>query len=459
MMSLREAAMALGTVASANAASRFQQVSTDSRTLLPGSLFVALKGPNHDGHDHLAVVAAAGAAGAIVDHRCSVDLPQLVVADTRRALGVVAAYWRQRLPLQLVGVTGSNGKTTVKEMIAAILRQLGSTLATEGNLNNDIGVPLTLLKARPFHQYAVIEMGMSAAGELTWLSSITRPDVAVITNAGPAHLQQFRDVNEIARAKGEILSSLSSKGTAVINGDDPAADFWRSLAEPRKIIDFALDNPAAAIRGHWSATRSGGLLKVEGVAGEWQTELSLLGRANGINALAAVAVAHLLGATPEQCQQGLASLQPVSGRLQLINLSAGGQLINDCYNANPASLGNAIEVLAQMPGRKTLVLGDMGELGEKSEDFHREAGSVAAAAGIDRLFTIGNQSRLAADAFASLRPCGAHHYSDINQCCADLPGFDSNDYLLVKGSRSAGLERLVEFLVERVDGDLPEVLH
>ena len=444
MMSLRETAMVLGTVVSANASGRYQQISTDSRDLLPGSLFVALRGPHHDGHDHLSMVEAAGAVGAIVEKRKPIDLPQLVVADTRVALGKIAAYWRRRLPLSLVAITGSNGKTTVKGMVAEIVAEIGKTLATEGNQNNEIGVPLTLLRARPFHQYAIVEMGMSRAGELTGLSAMGGPDVAVITNAGPAHLQQFDDVTGVAMAKGEIFSGLTEQGVAIINGDDPAADLWRQLAAPRQVIEFSLENPSAAIYGQWQATGSGGTLTVSSETTTWQADLFLFGRHNGANALAAIAVGTVLGATETQMAAALARCQPVAGRLQPLLCPNGLTLIDDSYNANPVSLQMAIDVLAQMPGRRTLVLGDMGELGSQSEALHRQVGEIARTAGIEQLMTTGRLSALASEAFGD----AGQHFDDQPALLKQLRQLSRGDTVLIKGSRAAAMDRIVAGLLD-----------
>ena len=450
MMSLREAAMVLGTVASADASARFQQVSIDSRKMLPGSLFVALRGPNHDGHDHLAAVAASGATGAVVEQRSSVNLPQLVVSDTRIALGQLAEYWRERWPLKLIAVTGSNGKTTVKEMIAKITSQLGPTLSTLGNLNNEIGVPLTLLRVRPFHEFAVVEMGMSASGELTRLSAISHPDIAVITNAGAAHLENFQDMRAVAKAKGEIFNDLAADGTAVINGDDPAAELWRELAAPRRVVEFSLNNRAASIRGEWQPTANGGELSLNGDSGQWRVQLQLFGRENGANALAAIAVGYLLGASAESMASALALCQPVSGRLQLMATPAGARLIDDSYNANPDSLRLAIDVLAQQSGQRTLVLGDMAELGSGSAEFHREAGLAAREAGIERLLTIGNDSRHATDTFG----VAAEHCVDRASLVGYLQQLGEGDTLLVKGSRSAAMDKIVAELMAVPSGEI-----
>ncbi|MBL4621185.1 MAG: UDP-N-acetylmuramoyl-tripeptide--D-alanyl-D-alanine ligase [Immundisolibacteraceae bacterium] len=448
-MSLRETALVLGTVVSANASSRYQQISTDSRDLLPGSLFVALRGPNHDGHDHLAVVEAAGAVGAIVEQRKPIDLPQLVVPDSRAALGKIAAYWRRKLPLTLVAITGSNGKTTVKGMVAEIVAEIGKTLATEGNQNNEIGVPLTLLKVRPFHQFAVIEMGMSGPGELTSLSAMGQPDVAVINNAGPAHLEKFDDVNGVAAAKGEILSGLKSQGIAIINGDDPAADVWRRLAGARRVIDFSMTKPGAALYGQWQANGSGGTLTVCSDNETWQADLFLLGRHNGANALAAIAVGNVLGATSAQMAAALARCQPVAGRLQPLLCSNGLTVIDDSYNANPASMQMAIEVLAQMPGRRTLVLGDMGELGRQSEALHRQLATQARTAGIERMLTIGELSAVATQAFGE----GGEHFEDQQALVKQLQQLRRGDTVLIKGSRAAGMDRVVARLMNEEGAD------
>ncbi len=415
----------------------FQGVCTDTRVSMPGALFVALKGPNHDGHDHLPEAANQGAMAALVERRVEAELPQLVVKDSRLGLGHLAAAWREELGLPLAAITGSNGKTTVKEMLAAILAQVGPTLATRGNLNNDIGVPLTLLSLERGHQYGVIEMGANHPGEIQYLVGLTRPQVALVNNAGGAHLEGFGSLKGVAEAKGEIYGGLAEDGVAVINADDRFADYWRGLAEGRRQISFGMESDAD-VKGQWSEAG----LKVSCPQGEFSVQLKLAGRHNGMNALAATACALGLGVGIDAIAAGLASVEPVAGRLQEV---ATG-LINDCYNANPASLAAALDVLAARPGRRVLVLGDMGELGADSAAQHRECGAATAEAGIDALYALGELSREAVAGFGE----GARHFDTVEALVAALkPELSAGSTLLFKASRSMRLERVIEQLKEQ----------
>jgi len=423
----------------------FSSVSTDTRTLQPGALFVALQGPNFDGHGFIEAARDRGAVGALVAEPQSADLPWIRVEDTRLALGRLAAAWGQHKAVPRVAVTGSNGKTTVKEMIAAILQQQGPVLATRGNLNNEIGMPLTLLGLRDEH-FAVLELGANHPGEIAYLTRIAAPDVAVITNAGSAHLEGFGDLDGVARAKGEILAGLTDQGTAVLNADDPYLGYWQGLVADKRLLTFGFAAGAdvrtepARVQTRWTDLGFQTHVPVHTPSGEFTLELQLGGEHNLRNALAACAVALALGQPTVQIQRGLAAVGPVAGRLQTRLTPAGVRLIDDSYNANPDSMGAAIEVLRSAPGRRWLVMGDLAELGESARDLHAGIGARARAAGIERLWCCGPLSRSAAEAFG---PDG-RHFTDRSALAAALqPALAAGDTVLVKGSRSAGMERVV----------------
>ncbi len=441
---LREAACLLNGEAS-GADVVFTTVSTDSRQLSVGALFVALTGPNFDGHDFIAAARERGAVAALVSRPVADPLPQLRVADTRLALGQLAAAWRSRFTGMLVALTGSNGKTTLKEMIAAILRVRGPTLATEGNLNNDIGVPLTLLRLNGEHAHAVIEMGANHPGEIAYLTGLAQPDVAIINNAGPCHLEGFGDVAGVARAKGEIFQGLGPKGVAVINRDDEYADYWVGLNPGRRIMDFGLDRPAM-VRGEILDAASN-RFRLSTTMEEITVRLPLTGRHNVRNALAAAAAALAVGATLEDIRRGLESLREVGGRLQHLLGRHGGAVIHDAYNANPASLAAALAAVGAGPGRKWLVLGDMRELGPAADAWHARSGSEARVAGFERLYALGEHSRAAVAAFGT----GAAHFEDVDALVADLNRDLHQDgepaVVLVKGSRGMRMERVVTALM------------
>ncbi|HKK13202.1 MAG TPA: UDP-N-acetylmuramoyl-tripeptide--D-alanyl-D-alanine ligase [Gammaproteobacteria bacterium] len=421
----------------------FAGVSTDTRTLQQGNLFVALQGPSFDGHAFLDQARSRGAAGAAVQHGVADPLAQLVVPDTRRCLGDLARHWRGRFSLPVIAVTGSNGKTTVKEMIAAVLRRRGEVLATRGNLNNDIGVPLTLFGLNAEHASAVVEMGANHCGEIANLASIAGPTVAVVTNAGPAHLEGFGSLDGVARGKGELFSGLGDDGIAVINADDPYAPLWRELAGERRVMDFALEKPAA-VSATWQAEGAGSRLDLRTPDGELEIQLALPGRHNVMNALAAAAAALAAGASLTQVGEGLGSLQPVPGRLTVSRRKDGVEIIDDTYNANPASLAAALEVLGARGGRRWVVLGDMGELGAGAQALHARTGRELRAAGVDRLYALGPLAAAAADAFGE----GARPFPTMEALVAALtndvqPGVS----VLVKGSRRMQMERAVHALV------------
>ena len=351
---------------------RFASVSTDTRSIAPGDLYVALRGPNFDGHEFVAQAAQKGAVGAMVEHPLDLELSQLRVADTRAGLGILAGAWRQAFSVPLVAVTGSNGKTTVKEMLAAILSRRGRVLATLGNLNNDIGMPLTLLRLQD-EDYAVIELGASGPGEIGYLSGIARPDVVVLNNVGKAHLEGFGSLEGIARAKAEIISGLSAEGVVVLNGDDRWAELWRELAGGHRVLSFGLETAVDVsadprqLHTHWDQQGFRCRFDMCTPQGEVAVDLALAGRHNLMNALAAAAAALALGAGLEDIREGLVGIQPVRGRLQTRIGANGLRVIDDTYNANPDSVVAAIEVLITAPGRRWLILGDLAELGPESE--------------------------------------------------------------------------------------------
>jgi UDP-N-acetylmuramoyl-tripeptide--D-alanyl-D-alanine ligase len=424
----------------------FAAVTTDTRKLAAGELFVALRGPNFDGNAYLGEAAARGAAGAIAEHAGPEGLPVIVVDDALVALQRAAQAWRARLTLPLVAVAGSNGKTTTKEMIAAILEGCGPTLATAGNLNNHIGVPLTLLRLTADHRHAVIEMGANHAGDVTQLAGFAMPQIGIVTNAGAEHLEGFGSLEGAARAEGELFAALGRDGTAILNADDGFAALWRDMTVAR-IVSFGLgakaDFTAREIR---TAVGSGGFstrFVLVTPQGETAVELHLAGKHNVINAIGAAAAASAAGATLDAIAAGLARMRPVQGRLQRRAAHGGGWIIDDSYNANPSSLQAAIDVLEAVGGRRFLVLGEMAELGTFARDAHLEAGRYARAHGVERLFAIGEATRLAVESFGA----GAAWYADADSLAAAVAGELAADVcVLVKGSRMNRLERVVRAL-------------
>jgi UDP-N-acetylmuramoyl-tripeptide--D-alanyl-D-alanine ligase len=424
----------------------FTQVSTDTRTVRANELFVALRGPHFDGEQFVGAALAAGAAGAVVAAAQPLALPQIVVADTQEALARGASAWRAQFDIPLVGVAGSNGKTTVKEMTAAILGAAGACLATRGNLNNHIGVPLTLLRLEPEHRFAVIETGANRAGDVAGLAALARPTVGLITNAGAEHLEGFGSLEGVARAEGEMVAALASDATAVINADDAFAALWRTLTRAR-VVSFGTRNAA-----DFSATDIRFGIDAEGfhtrftlvcALGRTAVEMRLGGRHNVANALAAAAAAAAAGAKLEHIRSGLAAMRAVQGRLQLKRARSGAWLIDDSYNANPSSVRAGIEVLAELEGRKWLVLGDMAELGTFAQDSHTEIGTFARAHGIERLFATGALASLAAKSFGD----GGEWYPDGETLARALEQAATPEVrMLIKGSRINRLERVVDAL-------------
>jgi UDP-N-acetylmuramoyl-tripeptide--D-alanyl-D-alanine ligase len=441
-MTLASAAQAMnGTLHGADA--RFRGVSTDTRSIAAGELFVALQGPNFDGNSFVADAAAANAAGAVTDRGLDTGMPLITVADTRIALGDLARNWRATMPAKIVGITGSNGKTTLKEMLASCLSVTAKTLATEGNLNNDIGVPLMLCRLGAEHQFAIIEMGANNPGEIGYLAAMARADVVVITNAGPAHLEGFGSVEGVARAKGEILETEERPAYAILNADDPYFDYWADKASDLNVVSFGTvrgaDVRAMAIR----PTERGSQFSIRTPSAEFPVELQLPGLHNVRNACAAAAIAHVLEVPALEIKQGLDAARAVSGRLREVFLRDGVSVYDDSYNANPDSVAVAADFLAGLDGTSVLVLGDMAELGGREVALHGEVGRAAKRAGIDYLYACGNLSRAAVAAFGE----GGQWFESVDALCEALRGdLHSGWRILVKGSRATRMERVIEAL-------------
>ncbi|QIE85858.1 UDP-N-acetylmuramoyl-tripeptide--D-alanyl-D-alanine ligase [Pseudomonas nitroreducens] len=442
-LSLNEVAGALqGRVVGADVT--FAAVSTDSRAIEPGQLFIALTGPRFDGHDYLADVAAKGAVAALVEREVAgAPLSQLVVKDTRIALGQLGALNRAAFTGRVAAVTGSSGKTTVKEMLASILRTQGDVLATRGNLNNDLGAPLTLLQLAPQHQSAVIELGANRVGEIAYTVALTRPQVAIITNAGTAHVGEFGGQDKIVLAKGEILEGLAADGVAILNRDDKAFDTWQARADGRRVSSFGLHDVRADFHASDVKRDARGCpgFTLQGPAGEAAVQLNLLGEHNVTNALAAAAAAHALGVPLVGIVSGLHNLQPVKGRAVAQLATNGMRVIDDSYNANPASICAAIDILAGFSGRTVLVLGDMGELGAWAESSHREVGTYAIGK-VAALYAVGPLMSHAVQAFGS----AGRHFADQASLIQALAEEASTTTILIKGSRSAAMDKVVAAL-------------
>jgi UDP-N-acetylmuramoyl-tripeptide--D-alanyl-D-alanine ligase len=425
----------------------FAGVSTDTRTLRARELFVALRGPNFDGQAFVPEAARRGAAAAIVDRPVAASLPCLRVTDTLAALGAMATDWRARFELPVLAVTGSFGKTTVKEMMASIAATRGEVLATRGNRNNEIGLPLTLFDLDHRHRAAVLELGANHAGEIARLAAISRPSIGVVTAAGPVHLEGFGSLDGVARAKGELFAGLPEDGVAVINCDDPFAPLWREIAGPRRCIGFGLATGAEfrAEQVRQSLDVGGPVLEFELVTpdGSAAARLSLPGKHNVQNALAAAAATWAAGWSLDEIIAGLDAVIGVKGRMSLRKARSGALLIDDTYNANPVALHAAIDYATALPGETWLVLGDMGELGAASAELHAAAGRYAREQGVTRLYTLGPESLAAAEAFGEAR-----HFAAADALAAALEAeLPADINLLLKGSRSMRLETVIERLV------------
>jgi UDP-N-acetylmuramoyl-tripeptide--D-alanyl-D-alanine ligase len=426
----------------------FRGISTDTRTIRDSELFFALQGPNFDGRDYVATALERGAAGAVVA-RCTRDsIAQISVDDAKAALGRFGAAWRAQHDLSVVGVTGSNGKTTLKELIAACLSRQGPTLATHGNLNNDIGVPLMLSRIESMHRYAVIEMGANHAGEIAYLVSLANPDIVVITNAGAAHLEGFGSIEGVARAKGEILQNAQRPRFAVLNADDNYFDYWSTLVSDVQLLSFGFSETADLRATDISAHTTGTDFTLHIGSDRVAVSLPLAGVHNVRNACAAAAVAHAAGISRDEIRAGLESVSPVGGRLEPLRAVHGATLFDDSYNANPLSVIAAAEFIATLPGESWLVLGDMKELGDDAAELHREVGEAARASGVNRLFAYGDLASSAAEGFGEYASWFASLDALVDELCEDL---NEDVNVLVKGSRSMRMERVVDALREPED--------
>lgn len=426
----------------------FSGCNTDSRTIEAGEMFIALRGERFDGHEYINQAIERGASAAMVDRELAYQtFPTLLVDDTRKGMGRLARRWREAFAIPLIAVTGSNGKTTVKEMLASILSTLAPVLSTKGNLNNDIGVPLTLFGLGDAHRYAVVEMGANHPGEIAWLTEIARPTVALITQCAPAHLQGFGSVAGVAKAKAEIFAGLQDEGIAIINADDKFASLWRTAAAANRQISFgissAADVSAKEIRD--VTELGGGIFMLSAPAGEIEINVPLPGRHNILNALAAAACCLAIDIPLASIKSGLEQMQAVKGRMQLKRGRNGARLYDDTYNANPASLEAALKVLNEQAGRRWLVLGDMGELGEMEKALHHRAGELARQYGIERLYTLGQLSQ---EAVAGFGKQGRHFNREQDLIDVLQKGLDQDITLLIKGSRAMSMERIVAALVE-----------
>lgn len=423
----------------------FNGVSTSSQTVEPGNLFVALRGERFDAHDFLPDVAARGAAAVVVERiPAGLTLPALVVADTRHALGQIAQVWRRRFAIPVIGVTGSNGKTTVKEMIASILvAEHGAehVLSTRGNLNNEIGVPLTLFRLQAGHRAAVVEMGMNHPGEIARLAEIALPTVGLVNNAQREHQEFMASVAAVAEENGAVIKGLAADGCAVFPADDAYATLWQAHAGARRVVSFGLAGSPSVICSA-EPLDFGSRLTVNAGDATFELTLAAAGMHNVRNALAACAAALAVGIPAASIVRGLEAFAPVAGRLQRKQASSGAIVIDDTYNANPDSVRAAIDVLAASPGPRTLVLGDMGEVGAEGVAFHEEIGAYARARQIDQLFTLGTLARHASLAFGS----AARHFDDMDTLNDEVAAVPAGASVLVKGSRFMKMERVVQRL-------------
>jgi len=446
-MRLTEAATLLGLSDSQNN-QEFHGISIDSRTLQPHNLFVAVTGERVDGHDFIEDARQNGAAAALVTRKVDSVLPTLQVDDEVAALGKLGAAWRNQFNIPFVAVTGSNGKTTTKNMIASIMRAAckgddTQVLATQGTLNNHFGLPLTLARLGTNHRYAAIEMGMNHFGEIEYLTKLTRPNVAVITNAASAHLEGVGDIAGVAKAKGEIFLGLQDKGIAILNRDDPFFDYWRSLTSNNKYISFGFSKEAH-LRADVKPMGQSQLITLRTQLGSIDINLPLLGKHNVLNALAAAAATFAVGIHHSAIRTGLENIQAAPGRLQIRALENGVKIIDDTYNANPFSLQAAVDTLATFAGKKILVLGDMRELGADAKALHSSAGEQIRAAGIDYLFTFGELSANTSQTFGE----GAYHFTEQEKLVTALkPLLYNQTTILVKGSRSMRMEKVIAGLV------------
>ena len=430
----------------------FSSVSTDTRSLKRGDLYLALVGENFDGNNFIDEAMRAGADSAVISRQVKSQLPAVRVTDTRVAFAKLANMNRQRSAAKIIALTGSQGKTTVKDMLGSILNNSADCLTTKANFNNTIGVPLTLLKLEKQHKYAVIEMGASAAAEIAFSVSATEPDIALITNASPTHIEGFGSLQGIVTAKGEIIDGLKKDGVMVLNADDAYVSDWSARAAGKRSVRFSYENTAGDAQYFASEiTRRGdgtSSFNLHTPKGEQVLSIRFLGKHNVLNAIAASAVAMEAGASLTDIEEGLAELNPVPGRLSRLSGMNGCHLIDDSYNANPESFSAAIDVLSRFPGQKILVMGDMNELGIDTDSAHRRIGRNAAGAGIDALWATGEKSKLAIDAYADR----GRYFENKEELIKALINITNSDLtVLIKGSRGAKMDEVVTAL--KIDGE------
>lgn len=435
----------------------FHGISTDTRTISPGNLFIAIKGENHDGHNFIKNAIEKKAAAILVNRKLDHSIPQIIVKDTIAAMGILTTLWRNQFSFPFIGVTGSNGKTTLKNMIASILRAAyddPSVLATEGNLNNNIGVPLMLARLNENHRYAVIEMGMNHFGEIAYLTQMVKPQVAVITNAASAHLEGVdNNVNGVARAKGEIFLGLTKNGIAILNRDDEFFDYWLGLLKNQQTyLTFGIEHTADVT----AKLTDSPVIIIQTPQGNIEVNLSLLGKHNVMNALAATAATLAINIPLDAIKNGLEQVKSVPGRLHLYTLENNIHIIDDSYNANPGSVSAAIATLANMQGTRILILGDMKELGIGAKQLHYNIGQQALNSNIEYLFTLGELTREASKAFGK----NAQHFTTHEELLAQIrPFLKENTNILIKGSLSMNMKKIVANLLPQNEQNKTEHTH
>jgi len=427
---------------------QFSGCSTDSRTILEGNLFIALHGANFDGHTFISAARAKGASAAMVEKVEDENIiPLIVIGDSAHAMGRLAKFWRDEFDIPLMAITGSNGKTTVKEMVNSILGLNATVLSTKGNLNNHIGVPLTLFNLGREHKYAVIEMGANHPGEIAWLSQLAKPTIALITQCAPAHLEGFGTEDGVASAKAEIYTGLCDNGIAIVNADDKYANFWKESADVYDQISFGLKNKADITASNITFNTDSGRTSflIHFPEQTISTSIPLSGEHNVRNSLAATACCMAAGVPILDIKTGLKNMKSITGRMQLIKTKKGTRIFDDTYNANPGSLHAGLEVLSKYKGKLWLILGDMGELGDLSIEHHRYAGESARLFGIERLYGLGELSKFAVEGFGS----GAQHFGSSDELISIVKsGMNNEVTVLVKGSRAMAMEKIVQSLVE-----------
>jgi len=421
----------------------FASVSTDSRTIEKDALFVALSGPNFDGHEYVQAATERGAVAALVSRELNAALPQVLVTDVLQGLSEFSKAWRAQFSFPVIGVTGSNGKTTTKELIGSIMRQLGNVLVTRGNLNNHIGVPLTLLQLNASHHAAVIELGANHCGEIAALATLSAPNIGIVTNAGAAHLEGFGGMDGVATGKGELYLALPEYGVAIINADDQYAEQWRTHCNAKNLLSFGIDAAADFNAKNIAIHRDHSQFELHTPHGSIPVHLQLAGKHNVRNAVGAAAAAYAAGASLEEIQSGLNSARAVGGRLQLKAAIHGASMIDDSYNANPSSMRAGIDAMQSLPGKHWLVMGEMLELGADTARLHADCGAYAKRAGVEKLFAIGALTQHAVNTFGD----GAQWFASLEALITALSNsVDSSSVVLIKGSRGSRLERVATAL-------------